>query len=96
MQEVLQTIGSVTGISLVLALIITLADKWLNDYGEVTVDINKGERKFKTEGGQMLLNALAAQKIFIPSACGGKATCGLCKVQVTDGAGVSYRPKRRI
>ncbi|HHT44810.1 MAG TPA: 2Fe-2S iron-sulfur cluster binding domain-containing protein [Fastidiosipila sp.] len=87
MQEVLQTIGSVTGISLVLALIITLADKWLNDYGEVTVDINKGERKFKTEGGQMLLNALAAQKIFIPSACGGKATCGLCKVQVTDGAG---------
>ena len=34
-----------------------------------------------------LLSSLANQKIFIPSACGGKATCGLCKVTLMDNAG---------
>ena len=34
-----------------------------------------------------MLSTLAGEKIFIPSACGGKATCGLCKVKVLEGAG---------
>ena len=33
------------------------------------------------------LSTLSEQGIFIPSACGGKATCGLCKVKIMDGAG---------
>jgi len=37
--------------------------------------------------GSTLLNALAAQKIFIPSACGGGGTCGVCKVDVHSGGG---------
>ncbi|HHU12026.1 MAG TPA: 2Fe-2S iron-sulfur cluster binding domain-containing protein [Clostridiaceae bacterium] len=88
MAEILQTIGSVTGISLVLAVIISLAEKWLNNYGQVNIDINRGGRTFTTEGGRSLLSTLSEQKIFIPSACGGKATCGLCKVQVLSGSGV--------
>ena len=37
--------------------------------------------------GDTLLNALSAQKIFIPSACGGGGTCGVCKVHVHEGGG---------
>jgi len=37
--------------------------------------------------GGKLLNALASEKIFIPSACGGGGTCGQCKVQIFEGGG---------
>ena len=37
--------------------------------------------------GSDLLHTLADQKIFLPSACGGKANCGQCKVQVLEGGG---------
>lgn len=87
MAEILQTVGSVTGISFILAIIISFAERWLNNYGEVEIDVNKGDRTLKVTGGQSLLTTLAAEKIFIPSACGGKATCGLCKVQVLEGVG---------
>lgn len=85
--EVLITVISVTGIATLLAVLIVIADKFLNDYGKCNIDINDGDKKLEVEGGQSLLSSLAANKIFIPSACGGKATCGLCKVKVTEGAG---------
>lgn len=85
--EILKTILSVTGISTVLAVMIIIAEKFLNNYGECKIDINEGEKELNVEGGSSLLSSLAANKIFIPSACGGKATCGLCKVRVLDGAG---------
>jgi Na+-transporting NADH:ubiquinone oxidoreductase subunit F len=85
--EILKTILSVTGISVILAVLIIIAEKFLNNYGECKIDINEGEREFTIEGGTSLLSALASNKIFIPSACGGKATCGLCKVKVKEGAG---------
>ncbi|NCC85627.1 MAG: 2Fe-2S iron-sulfur cluster binding domain-containing protein [Clostridia bacterium] len=84
---ILQTTGSVTLISVVLAIVISFAEKLLNNYGTCKIDINDGEKVLEVEGGSSLLSTLAAQKIFIPSACGGKATCGLCKVQVKIGAG---------
>ncbi|TNE89908.1 MAG: NADH:ubiquinone reductase (Na(+)-transporting) subunit F [Deltaproteobacteria bacterium] len=37
--------------------------------------------------GQTLLAALAGQKIFVPSACGGGGTCAMCKCKVTAGGG---------
>jgi len=85
--EILLTIISITGISTVLAVLIIIAEKFLNNYGECEIDINEGDRSLKVEGGSSLLSSLAANKIFIPSACGGKATCGLCKVKVMEGAG---------
>lgn len=51
-----------------------------------TVDIN-GQKQIKVQGDQSLYNALAANDIFIPSACGGRAVCGYCKVKVTKGGG---------
>ena len=85
--EILTTVLSVTVISVVLALIIIVAEYFFNNYGECEIDINNGDKVFKVEGGYSLLSTLSGQKIFIPSACGGKATCGLCKVQIIEGAG---------
>lgn len=85
--EILKTILSVTGIATILTVLIIVAEKFLNNYGECKIDINEGEKELTVEGGSSLLSSLASNKIFIPSACGGKATCGLCKIQVIDGAG---------
>lgn len=85
--QIFMTVASITGISAALTVIISLAEMKLNDYGICNLDINNGARELEVQGGQYLLNSLAANKIFIPSACGGKATCGLCKLQVMEGAG---------
>ena len=85
--EILTTVVSITVISLVLTVIIIIAEYFFNNYGVCEIDINNGDKMLKVEGGSSLLSSLAGQKIFIPSACGGKATCGLCKVQVLEGAG---------
>lgn len=87
MKEIIITVLSITGISTVLAVLIIIAEKFLNNYGECEIDINDGDKNLRVEGGSSLLSSLAANKIFIPSACGGKATCGLCKVKVLEGAG---------
>ena len=85
--SILKATLSIVGISGVLALIISIAEKILNDYGVCELNINNGDKVLQVEGGSTLLSTLAQEKIFIPSACGGKATCGLCKVRVLSGAG---------
>jgi Na+-transporting NADH:ubiquinone oxidoreductase subunit F len=70
----------------VLALIILVAEAYLMDYGEVELTINK-DKKLKVKGGQTALSALKEQKVFIPSACGGRATCAYCKVKAVAGFG---------
>lgn len=45
------------------------------------------EKEIEVEGGKSLLSTLRRQKIFIPTACGGRAKCGLCKLKVLEGAG---------
>jgi Na+-transporting NADH:ubiquinone oxidoreductase subunit F len=72
---------------LVLVSILLYAKKKLSPSGEVTIDINKGNLKLVVEPGNTLLGTLGAQKIFLPSACGGGGTCAMCKCQVHDGAG---------
>ncbi len=85
--EILKTILSVTGISTVLTVLIIIAEKFLNNYGECKIDINDSEKELTVDGGSSLLSSLASNKIFIPSACGGKATCGLCKIKVLSDVG---------
>ncbi|MGC8977627.1 MAG: NADH:ubiquinone reductase (Na(+)-transporting) subunit F [Candidatus Ratteibacteria bacterium] len=50
------------------------------------ITVNK-EKIFEVDIGGSLLNYLTENKLFIPSACGGKATCGFCKVKVLSGGG---------
>ncbi len=69
-----------------LGILLVLADKFLADYGECKLNIN-GEKEFTVRGGSSILSYLTANKIFIPSACGAKATCGLCKGRVVTDIG---------
>ncbi len=56
--------------------------------GEVTIVVNQDpDKALRTAAGSTLLGTLAANKIFIPSACGGKGSCGVCKVTVVEGGG---------
>ena len=70
-----------------LAGLLTIAERFLVSYGVCRLDINAGEIPLEVEGGQTLLSALYTNDIFIPSACGGKGSCGHCKITVTSGGG---------
>lgn len=84
---ILLTVVSISLMGAVLAAIVVLADLKLNNYGVCSIDINNGQRRLSVNGGSTLLASLASQDIYIPSACGGKATCGLCKVAILGEVG---------
>ena len=69
-----------------LVVVLLMAKSRLLPGGKVDILIN-GEKTYKVSSGGTLLNVLADQKIFIPSACGGQGTCGVCKVHVMEGGG---------
>jgi Na+-transporting NADH:ubiquinone oxidoreductase subunit F len=71
---------------LLLVIILLYARKKLTPQGEVKITIN-GEKELTVQPGTSLLSTLAANNIFLPSACGGQGTCGMCKVQVLEGGG---------
>lgn len=68
------------------AILLTIADRTINNYGIVKLTINE-EKNYDVKGGSSLLTTLIDEKIFIPSACGGKGTCGYCKVKIHEGGG---------
>jgi len=74
------------GLTGLLAVIMVLAEATIGNYGEVTITVND-EKTLKVQGGRSLLNTLKDEQIFIPSACGGRGSCGLCKLRVLEGAG---------
>ncbi len=74
-------------VMLTLVSILLYAKKKLMPSGEVKISINNGEQELVVEPGQTLLSALGGNKIFLPSACGGGGTCGMCRCQVESGAG---------
>jgi len=77
-----------TIIILTLVAALMFARAKLVSSGDVSIVINNDkEHAIHTRAGGTLLGALAEQKIFIPSACGGKGSCGVCKVTVKDGGG---------
>ncbi|MDC7218701.1 MAG: 2Fe-2S iron-sulfur cluster binding domain-containing protein [Spirochaetales bacterium] len=84
------SVGTITAITVVLAVILVIADAFIADYGEVELTIND-KKKLTVKGGRPLLGTLMEEEIFIPSACGGRGSCGLCKLKVESGAG-QYLP----
>ena len=74
-------------VTLILVGMLLFAKAELTPKGEVKVDINHGEKELVTEPGSTLLATLGNNKIFLPSACGGKGSCGMCRCQVESGAG---------
>jgi Na+-transporting NADH:ubiquinone oxidoreductase subunit F len=75
------------GLLLGLTVALTVAQRVLVNYGTCKIDINAGEREVEVEGGQSLLSALNESKVYIPSACGGRGSCGHCKCTVLEGGG---------
>ncbi len=73
-------------IILALVAILLFAKAKLLPSGEVKLTIND-EREHIIQPGTTILNALSENKIFLPSACGGGGTCGMCTCQVTEGGG---------
>ena len=73
-------------ITLVLVAVLLFAKKKLTPSGSVKITIN-GEKEITTETGGTLLSTLAEQNIYLPSACGGGGSCGMCKCQVVEGGG---------
>lgn len=72
-------------ISTLLALLMVAADATIGNYGRVTLTLND-KRKLEVDGGATLLNTLKNEGIFVPSACGGRGSCGLCKVRLAQDA----------
>lgn len=83
-------LGVVVFVLIVVALVVVLmvAKSKLVSSGDVSITVNDDpDKAIVTPAGDTLLNTLANNKIFIPSACGGKGTCGVCKVDVHEGGG---------
>jgi Na+-transporting NADH:ubiquinone oxidoreductase subunit F len=77
-----------TIVILALVLVLMFARSKLVPSGEVSILINDDpDHALKTQSGGTLLDTLSASRIFIPSACGGKGSCGVCKVTVSEGGG---------
>ncbi len=70
---------------LFLVIILLYARKKLTPQGEVKLKVN--DKEFMVDPGSTLLTTLGGNDIFLPSACGGGGTCGLCKCQVIKGGG---------
>lgn len=83
----------ITGIAVFLIVILILvgmllfAKDKLTPKGDVVININDKERELTVNPGNSLLSTLGNNKIFLPSACGGKGSCGMCKCQVNSGGG---------
>ncbi len=71
----------------VLVIILLLAKRWLVASGSVTININNGKKILEAESGNTLLSTLSERGVHLSSACGGKGSCGQCKVQVKSGGG---------
>jgi Na+-transporting NADH:ubiquinone oxidoreductase subunit F len=86
MTEVLIAVLVIVLLATALAALLIVADAVLLDYGTCTLTINR-EQEETVDGGKPLLAALKDLGIFVPSACGGRGSCGLCKLKVLDGGG---------
>ncbi|NBC82062.1 MAG: NADH:ubiquinone reductase (Na(+)-transporting) subunit F [Bacteroidetes bacterium] len=73
-------------IILTLVLILLYARKKLSPQGEVTLTINE-DKEVKVEPGSTILTTLSNSGVYLPSACGGGGTCGMCSCQVLEGGG---------
>lgn len=93
MSPILAGVLLFTAIVLALVAAITLARRILLPPGEVTVRVGR-DRAFSVRPGGRLLAVLAQEGVFLPAACGGAGTCGLCRVRVPRGGGAILPTER--
>ncbi|MCK5082397.1 MAG: 2Fe-2S iron-sulfur cluster binding domain-containing protein, partial [Candidatus Omnitrophica bacterium] len=84
---VLLSTGVFVGIIFILILLLTWVESKVVNKDDCKITINNEKDPLVVPGGGTLLMALANNKIFLPSACGGGGTCAMCKCQITEGGG---------
>lgn len=88
METIIMGVVMFTVVILSLVAILLVAKAKLVTTGEVTITINEDpDKSLKVPAGATLLDTLGQNEIFIPSACGGKGSCGVCKVNIKEGGG---------
>ena len=85
-QFIAYSIGVFLLVIILLVIILLVAKKYLSPSGNVNITVN-GDKVLNVPQGNNLMATLNENGIFLPSACGGKASCGQCKVQVLEGGG---------
>lgn len=83
---IMSGVGIFLIITLLLVAILLTAKKYLVHTGKVTITINN-DTKVEADSGKTLLTTMAENNVFLSSACGGKGSCGQCRVQVLEGGG---------
>ncbi len=77
------------GYVLALVAILLITRRLVVGGGQVKIVINHDEsHALEADRGGSLLNVLRSNNILVPAACGGQATCGMCRVKVAEGGGV--------
>lgn len=84
--QIFVAVAVFTGVIVSLSALILLARSKLVETGSVVLLVNS-EREFEIRAGSKLLEALANVGLYLPAGCGGKGTCGQCRVRVTEGGG---------
>ncbi len=84
---IISAVAVITLVTLILVVVLLVVKDRITPKGTVKIDINNGKKELNVTPGSSLMNTLAGEKILLPSACGGKANCGQCKVQVYEGGG---------
>jgi len=88
MTTILLGVIAFTGVISLLTLLLLGIKAKIRPTGAVRITINEDpERALEVDPGGTLLETLAASGVFVPSACGGKGTCGVCRCRVTSGGG---------
>ncbi|MGM9871272.1 MAG: NADH:ubiquinone reductase (Na(+)-transporting) subunit F [Muribaculaceae bacterium] len=82
----LASLGVFLAVTLLLVILLLVAKHYLVSSGNAHITVN-GDTDIEVQTGTSLLSALANSNVFLPSACGGKGSCGQCKVQVFEGGG---------
>ncbi|MCJ7774667.1 MAG: NADH:ubiquinone reductase (Na(+)-transporting) subunit F [Desulfobacterales bacterium] len=76
-----------TSVILILVAILLFIEANIVKKGDCYVSINNDEKRVSISSGNTLLSGLAANSIFLPSACGGSGSCAQCKCKVPEGGG---------
>ncbi len=84
--SILLSIGVFLGVILLLVVVLLVAKRYLVASGNVKIVVNE-DKEFEVPVGGSLLTTMANAGVFLPSACGGKGSCGQCKCQVLEGGG---------
>ena len=92
--EIILGVVMFTVIVLSLVAVILSARAKLVSTGNVAIIVNDEKKPIETPAGGKLLQTLAAEGLFLSSACGGGGTCAQCKCKVLEGGG-SMLPTER-